>query len=317
VSEERYVYPLYGATSRVLSSGIKGCAEAPAWPGCSFSYGSIAPGLECVIPSAKDWRFLQPSEATDPDDWWDPEEHLSCACLVISGPLFEGAVLAQQEDAASFADAAASDAVRALRLLKPGWFLDPALSESIRDNGRGSLQRRMGAYRMLFHDEDAASWLPGEEERYRLEAADFAQERTSGDFGATAPTRLQGIFALLRRHREQPVAAVEIALDGFNRSYGRQLSAAQRLTLLAIAFEALVDPWPAAAEAAAARERVQSALAAAGSGDHAAVGDWLCTEVRAARNAVAHGRDPDITKNDLTRLTDLLRALLVQTLESG
>lgn len=311
MSQARYAYPLYGITSHVQSSGMKGCSEAPGWPARNpYSFGTIASGVECAVPTVSDWHFLQPSEVNSPQDWWTPSDHLPVPCIFVTEP----AAGAKMDS--SVAASMAADAVRALRLLKPGWFLDPALSEIIFDDGRGRLKRQMGAYRMLCHDEDAGRVLSEIQDRYWLDPGDFAQKKSFFRRDAIEPTPLQQLFVRLRQHREKPAASLEIGLDAFNRSYGCQLSITQSLTVLCIGVEALLDPWPRASQAAEARRRIQSELNAAGVTDSSSSSDWLCSDVRAARNAIAHGREPEMLKNDLKRLTHLTRGLLVRELGS-
>lgn len=309
----RRIYPLYGATGEVLASKSQGCSVAPGWPAeSSYCYGSIAPGIACVVPSIGDWAYLQPTEINDPEDWWDPDEHLPVACIEITEQFAKGVELSEL-DKMLFEDAAAADAIRALRLNKAGWFLDPALSETIFVDGRGSLLRRMGAYRMLCHDEDAKRSMPGISECYWLEPIDFGQKARFWKHRAK-PTQLQTIFSLVRKHRAAQSSSLEIALDAFNRSYGCQLRISQRLMLLSIATEALIDPWPSLAKIEECVKRVQSTLTDAGVDDSISVSNWICTTLREARNAVAHGREPELATNELNKLSNVLRSLLLNAL---
>lgn len=295
MSRERFVFPLYGSRCSVREADGQGSTEAQQWPRRPHRLGALAPGLECMLPSMSDWHFLQPSEATDMSDVWDLDDHLPWICIVVGGGGMRR----------SAAAAAAEDVVRALRLYRAGWFLDPSLSETIHDNGGGRLTRAMGAYRMLYHDEDTQSSRPQPQDCLKLEVSDFADG-----------SALHGIFAVLRQHRQAPAASAEMALEAFGRSYGCRLDVAQRVLLLSLAMEVLLGSRQAGREQAPLDKRLQAALALAGANDGGAIAHWFDTEARILRNAVAHGRklNNQTHARAARQLSDLTRSVLMRYL---
>lgn len=287
MSRQRVIFPLYGA--RHVPE------QRSRWPHEEFRLGQWASGLECVLPSAADWHFLQPSEATDPEGMWDLQKHLPWPCIVAG----EGYSLTS-------ALAAAADAMRSLRLVKPGWFLDPALSEVIHDYGDGRLTRAMGAYRLLFHDEDAERSQP---------PADHCIQLAVGDFAVSSP--LHTVFTLLQEHRADPAVSAEVALEAFGRSYGCQLAAAQRIMLLHLALEIMLGQPKGKDGAAALAQRLAAALALGGDPLANDTATWFFATVRPLRNDVAHGRRVDGEAHAATvrRLTGLARSVLVRYLQ--
>jgi hypothetical protein len=286
MSRERFVFPLYGACLATHETG--------QWPARPIRLGALAAGLDCVTPSFVDWRFLQPSEATDMTDVWEPDDHLPWPCIVASDGYSRES-----------AQTAAEDAARALRLAKAGWFLDPALSEVIHDVGNGRLTRAMGAYRMLYHDEDAAHGRPPREHCLQLSTADF-----------TVDSPLQSAFKLLRQHRGGPAVSAEMALEAFGRSYGCKLAVSQRIVLLSLAMEVALGPHRGISGQAPLAARLRAALTLAGMTEADETADWFAKEIRYLRNDVAHGRSVDEVAHEATvrRLTDLVRAVLLRYL---
>jgi hypothetical protein len=333
----RSVYPLYGAQSQARNGKS---SSTSGWPANTLILGTIVEGIQCVLPSAADWHYLQPSEATDLTDVWDPDAHLPWPCLVLKFSPSTPADLGEDtEDWTAQNDRVASDVVRALRLLRSGWFLDPALSECIHDDGKGHIQRRMGAYRLMYHDEDAMLSRPPVENWYDLDSVEFskfaeAQNKpakesrlarvkthlknifsTEGRLAETPaihhPDHLSYIFDLMRKHRSNPVGSVEIALKAFGRAQGPRLNIAQRVTLLTIVLEAIFGTVGQSEILEPVSKRVETALRLVKSPAASTVADWFDKDLRVARNAVAHGRnlkDETIT----SPLLDLARAALLQ-----
>lgn len=297
----RYVFPLYGARCALRDAGL--FQDGPDdWPARASRLGGIAQGVECILPSLSDWRFLQPSEATEMDDVWDLDDHLPWPGVVVTSPALPGPGAGVDAAARSrHAAALAEDVVRALHLYKTGWFLNPALTESIEDDGRGQLRRAMGAYRMLYHDEDTHGSRPPPADCLALDAADFEPA-----------SPFHGMFTMLRDHRRAPVASAEMALDAFGRTFGVKLTPSHRLTLLFIAMETMFGRRDERREAGTFAQRLGTALALGGMQDGPASATWYEAESRALRNAVAHGRplagaDADAATD---RITDIVRRCL-------
>jgi hypothetical protein len=309
----RAVYPLYGVVTGEREAQRTRQEHDNRWPAESLSLGSVSDNLTCYLPSSSDWHFLQPSEVTEQKGVWEPWEHLPWPSLVLVEDFFEPGDDSSEADRA-LANGAAADAVRAFRLLKDGWFLDPVLSESIFDNGAGRLDRRMAAYRLTYHDEDAESYRPKGDECYRLAAEDFTDPASPDwrgfDGGAKggAGTRVGATFELLQRHRRQPVESAEIALHAYSRSFGLLMPLAQQLMLLMLAFEAMLGR-PRAGAQGGERLGFALALAGAGSGDDGV--KWFEDELVPLRNDAAHGRGiAPGGKGTLQRFRSLMRALL-------
>lgn len=320
----RSVYPLYGANTVARAVGFQDWNQPQSWPAKSFTFGVFAEGIECVLPSIGDWRYLQPSEATDPEGVWDPAEHLPWPSIIIT-PKLDGFDETYEDN--TIANAAAADSVRALRLLRRGWFLDPALGECIHDDGKGRLRRRMGPYRLTYHDEDIQRPAPIEE-YYQIRSEDFVQPKPPssknshviGVFGgAEKPgltTRLQRLFAVLQQHRCNSVASAEVALEAFNRCHGINLSAAQRTTMLTIAIETILGPWAGTGAIVPSSLRLEAALSLICSPTDSGIARWFDSDVRPLRNAAAHGRviAGEEQKETIKRLMDVVRMLVLQYL---
>jgi hypothetical protein len=118
------------------------------------------------------------------------------------------------------------DSVAVLRLYKPGWFLDPNLSETCFASG-GFFVRRPGPYRQEF--QGSLGMTP-----YPVAIADLTVDRNQ-------PGPVTQLWDQLMEWRERSGnASVEIALENFNLSYGFQLSPADRLANLFMAQDAIL-----------------------------------------------------------------------------
>jgi hypothetical protein len=93
----------------------------------------------------------------------------------------------------------------------------------------------------------------------------------------------------LQRHRERPVSSAEIAVEAFNRSFGAVLSLEQQLTLLALAFEAMLGRWRAV-DGRATSDRLETAMRLAKHESAPVVTEWFEAVVVPLRNDAAHGR---------------------------
>lgn len=287
MTPQRYVFPLYGSGSRVQDAfHAQGARRhAHGWPGKSHIFGAIAPGIKCMLPSMSEWEFWQPSETNDEEGQWSLYQHLGPPCIVVTGVT----------DTMSAA-AMGTDAVRALRLLKAGWFVDPALSEMIID-ARPLLQRRMGAYRLAFHDADVSERQRQPFQAYSCDSQDFQSAASNlskllQSF-SSAPRRaapLQALYGLLVHHRANPVSSVEVAIEAFNRAYGMRLSPAHRIALFEILLDAIFGTTSPSPRGAHFRARAQAALSVGKHVDSVSDAAWLDEELRDLRNTVAHGR---------------------------
>ena len=121
------------------------------------------------------------------------------------------------------------DAVTVLRLLKPGWFMDPRFAEYTFMSSDYYIEREPGPYRQLMFrtlfEPTAASYsLSINELRRTLEEE-------------TPASRL---WSLLQNYRQSGKnAAIEIALTNFNLSYSLHVSNSQKLGFLFTALDAI------------------------------------------------------------------------------
>lgn len=299
------VYPLYGMRNvEGLGSILEPPAQAGGWPGQRFRYGSWETGIDLQFPSYAEWRYLQPSETQNQGDWFDIKFHLTVPpCLVVTMDYDEGDVDRPDDDELPFVEKDVHRnglaALRSLRLLRPGWFCDPALTEHITQHSweNGRIVRHLGPYRYAFHDEDAFDGVQPPEPAFELSQRDF-------ETGPRSESRLRELQRMLLHQDEQPVAALEIAQQALTRCAGIGLNWAQRFLLLATGLNAALGDHPVKARA----------LACAVLGDGG--GAWLFDHFRRIRNAAAHGRVLEVEEPAAVyaQATGSLRTVLVDQL---
>jgi hypothetical protein len=282
--------------------------------------GLVGGQVLASVPFDDEWRAIQQTDVY--------LERLRSAgsvqippCLTCFEPLRDRETMGSAMDRAGPAMLQQSrDAVTALRLLKPGWFLQPELAETtFAVAGSGwQIERLPGVYRQAF----VASDFHMTREGYSLNLNELTTMVMRG--------RATEIFELLQQYRASGGnGAVDIALENFDRSYGGMATTdTQRAANLFIALDAMLGGMSARRidrtrlRQRFFRRRVEAALAAADpnlSIDAAREARWLDARdgARSLRNALAHG-DAGALDHDLAeavpRLEHIVRALLLQGL---
>lgn len=298
----------------------------PLW-GASFDSedsGIVGGQVIAMIPYLEEWRFIQKSDVwkermnhervINPelgDQAWGPSPPL---CLVVVEQLDS------KEDFARAASrlmlsmrTAAQDAILALRLYKPGWCIDPDLTEwaLVKDS---SIIRSPGPYRQAF-----MMGVPsGTPQGYEL----GIDELTGVDHVKGPVTTFYDQITTYRLHAN---SAADIAIENFTRSFGYQLAGVHRAAFLFTAIDAMLggmSAWRIGGMKLKRRfrQRVTAALQAASgepwigvdaTAEERAI--WLDTTGRAIRNAIAHGDARKVAheaENYWTLLQTLVRILL-------
>lgn len=294
----------------------------PIW-GCAFDSdgaGLIGGQVMAYIPEPEEWRQVQKSDvwrarfANAP--YLDPAGPEPPVCLVVIEMLPEGEDIVTSFDRLSAgAIDQAQDAVVALRLLKPGWFLDPELSERIFSYGAVN-QRSVGPYRQAFLGGISDAISP----RYELKIEELVTQKGQ----VTIMTKM---WQLIETYRGAKVQAADIAIANLNRSYGYQLMNTQRAAFLFTALDAMLGGMNVKRIGEVKfhsrfRERVGAALSLATKNiqdlNIKEEADWLDSTGRQIRNALAHGRPDTVGKEageNYDRLQTIIRVLLRQYLE--
>lgn len=293
----------------------------PLW-GAEFDSdeaGLIGGRMMAYYPEPSEWRQVQKSSVWK-ERWshqpYDLEGPPPPLCLVLGERLAPDAshldVINQR--AASWMQEGYA-ATLALRLLKPGWFLDPQLAECT-IAFEGFNQRLVGPYRQAFMG-GVPQDLP---QPYTLSIAECATRPAH----AAATTRL---WELVWRYYEAGRnSSADIAITNFMRSYGFQMGDTQKMLTLFTALEAMFGGMgtreigqvrmqrPFATRIATAVEIARSPDADL---DPDAVAAWLSEEGRALRNTLAHGRvQPAAVQNStaVAHLQQMARVALRQYL---
>ena len=297
----------------------------PLW-GVDFNSddaGLVGGNVLASIPFPEEWHSIQQTEVA--------RERRVLAGSLLPAPPACLTVVEQRVADESMGDAVqrvgphmltqARTAVLALRLHKPGWFLDPELAEicyAINEQG-WDLLRRPGPYRQAFLAGCPYTPFPG----YSLTMEELT-------LPGSEPGPVSVIWnQLVTMRAGADNASIEIALENFNRSYGFQLKPSQRLAHLFIALDALFGGFqetkPGGIELRGSSgkfsQRIKAALSMAGhtfmetnqqagwlNGHQPGGGRWL-------RNRIAHGDDVDSTKEAEAaqlRLQDIVRVVLRQ-----
>lgn len=301
----------------------------PLW-GATFdsqdSAGIVGADWTIRYPSFEEWRFF------DKTDVWkervpipisvvsdEIQSRALPACLITTKSLAEGEDLGQGVERLWFPLLdEKKDALLSLRLLKPGWFLDPEFSFQT-FTCEGNILRAVGPYRQLF----LAGIPEGSPRGYDIKIGELS---TTVD--KTSPTLT--LWNLLRKYRaENSRASIEIAVENFHRSYGFQLSGSQRAFFLFTALDALLGRLSAKEFGRVKfktrfRSRLEAALHIATKkfvvrnirADEEA--GWLDTEGRVIRNDIAHGNSEVVAYEageNYERLQNIVRMVLRQSIE--
>lgn len=296
----------------------------PMW-GAEFDSnqaGLVGGNVLASIPYANEWDNIQQTEVV--------HERLRLAqgvspppplCLSVLEPRLAGESLAESiHRLGHHMLAQGRTAILALRLHKPGWFLEPELAEicfANTDHG-WELQRIPGPYRQSFLAGLDGLPFPG----YQLAMSELSLPGQEPG----AVTKLWDQLSLMRTAGSH--AAIEIALENFNRSYGFILQPSQRLAHLFVSLDALCggyankNPGGLLLKGAGSSftSRIKAAMLLDGCAfitanqraawlkdkDHPGDGRWL-------RNRIAHGDDVD-TIGELVeeqlRLQAIVRSVL-------
>lgn len=291
----------------------------------SDGVGWIGGDVAVYVPDAEEWHTIQKT-----DVWmaqWRSEggrgEGPTPPCCIIAGTELGGAdsIYAAIEEMGETLLTAARTAVTALRLFRPGWFLQPeqVLYVFYAPSLPLNVVRAPGPYRQVFVA--GPTHIPME--RLNLKLDDLTQRLDSpGPIAAT--WKLLEDYQCAGRN-----ASVEIAIESFNRSYGFQLRPASRAANLFTALDAMLggmSAWKIGRVPVKPRgyaRRVEVALACAASpefpGDPHDAARWLHSARggRGLRNAIAHGDGSKVepeAQRAYERLQSIVRVLLRQYL---
>ena len=275
----------------------------------------ISGTVKLCRPTFPMWHLIQPSEAIRPNLQFDPSHHLPF-CLLEEVKLESGT----KDELKAGMDRSVRSAILAFRLYRPGWFMDPVLSEIIYaakgelDLGHYTGERHMGAYRLAFYDEDVDS-LRGRD-LYEIEKSAIARSQD-------AQTELSRIGnAIANRDRLGGQISIDVALSNFRASYGFMATAAQKGMMLFMALDALLGGMNAKEIGeyklkVPFRDRLATALSVAGRSNGQSVAKWVDTQCRSIRNGIAHGRSLQVeqaAQAAVPDMQDVIRVLLRQIL---
>lgn len=290
--------------------------------------GEIARRVAVCVPTAKEWRTLRKTEvwkvqpAAEAGPGLDEVETKPPCCIVANTPLPEGphhpnAIAAYGRMLLT----AGRDAVVALRLLRPGWFLHPeqAMHLYYAPTLPLNVLRAPGPYRQVFISGVHTCTLPP----YELTPGELVRS-------AGVPSALETIWSLLQAYRRtRGDTSVEMAIQGFNRSYGYQLLPHSRAANLFTALEAILggmSAWRIGSVPVKPRgyaRRLEIALRTSAAphpiADPRATSAWLASAEggRGLRSAIVHGEpggDEAAARDAYERLQAIVRSVLYQYL---
>ncbi len=299
----------------------------PLW-GVNFDsdgVGGIGRGVAVYVPDPDEWHTIQKKDvwmAQWRSEGGRGEGPTPPCCIVLSTPLenassIHAAIHEMGEGLLSTARAA----VTALRLFRPGWFLQPeqAMYVFYAPSLPLNVVRAPGPYRQVFVSNPTCVPLA----RFALELDNLTQRLDS-------PGPIAATWELLQDYRRSGGnASVEIAIESFNRSYGFQLRPQSRAANLFTALDAMLggmSAWKIGHVPIKPRgyaRRVEAALRSATSpafpGDARDEARWLHSAQggRALRNAIAHGAGSAVEAEALCAyepLQAMARSLLRQYL---
>ncbi len=206
----------------------------------SQDVGMIGGLVRVMIPYKEEWRLLQRSEA-----WLERFQQVldnfgeedtprmgpqPPPCLVLAMPLvsdepFIEGVERLKDDMIEHA----RNAILALRLFKPGWFIDPEMAECAFVQ-KPSIIRLPGPYRQVFM-ESVPEGLPSS---YPLRLQELSTQKGT-------PSALSSLWNLIEQYNHiAHHTTADIAIENFNRSYGFQLKGTQRAAFLFTALDTLL-----------------------------------------------------------------------------
>jgi hypothetical protein len=287
--------------------------------GSEMGVGLVGGKVLAYIPFDEEWRALQQSDVFEQRDA-AAGRAAAPLCLVAVEPLLSNETIDQATGRVGDALLQSTrDAVLALRLFKPGWFLHPELAETafvVAAEG-WDIRRTPGPYRQAFMTSDPYRPYAG----YALSLGELTTHLNER-------RRVTRIFDLLTSYRAPGGnSSVEIALENFDRSFAYQMTGAQRAANLFMALDTMLGGMSARRIGRVPlrqryfRRRVQAALSAANDQGIDVVDEakWLDAKEggRGLRNAIAHGDlgavafeiDPVIP-----RLQHIVRLILLQYL---
>lgn len=298
----------------------------PLW-GARFdseAVGAIGPGVLVYVPYGAEWRTIQNSDvwmAQWRSEGGRGEGPRPPCCIVLATPLGSAdSIHAAIEEVGGKLLSMAHTAVTALRLYRPGWFLQPeqAMYVFYAPSLALNILRAPGPYRQVFVSDPTGVPMA----LFELKLDELTQRLDS-------PRPIKAIWELLQSYlRSGGNSSVEIAIESFNRSYGFQLRPASRAANLFTALDAIlggmrtreigrvpVDPRGYA-------RRVAAGLRAASPpfpGDPDDAGRWLDSNRggRRLRNEIAHrsGSEVEIeAQRAYERLQSIVRTLMLQYL---
>jgi hypothetical protein len=210
-------------------------------------------------------------------------------------------------------DARIRMAVTALRLYKPGWFLDPSAGQiSVRDGE--FILKWPGLYRDML-PRLVYGWSP--EDGYRLSIQDLLPVDSEGMEQPPRLYRIAEALGSLKRDHGFPEGRPALATWNFSYEYG--LSDRQRYSLLFTALETALGPMSSwSADDSVGRmpfqRRVERAIRLSGRPDAKECADWMDNPRggRGIRNAIAHGSQlVDDHTLVLARLREVVRSSLL------
>jgi hypothetical protein len=311
-------FPLWGAAFD--SDGV-GLVGGPLREATSDSGGNGILGVAVLayILEEEEWSMVQQIDVRHARDldpppvclvavaWMGTNEHMDQAIHRVGGSMLRSA----------------RNAVSALRLYKPGWFLEPELAErtfTVTDVIMRT-RRLPGPYRQVFLDDRSPLPSAG----YSLRIAELGPRPDE-------PGPITRVWELLEAyHQTGGNSSAEIALENFNRSFGYQLSSVQRAANLFTALDAMFGGMSARRigrvplRRNSFGRRVRAALGALdaaryGGLDPDAAAAWLDSKEggRSIRNAIAHGQPRSVeaaAEAAQEQLEGIVRLLLRQYLE--
>jgi hypothetical protein len=304
----------------------------PLW-GATFDsdeVGGIGRGVTVCVPLADEWRTVQQT-----DVWmaqWRSEgggiggPQPPCCLVLFAGVHGVRSIHEAIVQKGSALQEAARTAVTALRLHRPGWFLEPTqaltvyYAPSLAVGGLAPVVRAPGPYRQIFVSGDThRPAMP-----YALRLADLTVDPHQ-------PGPIAHVWALLQAYQwAGRNTSVDIAIEAFHQSYGFQLRPASRVGNLFTALDAMLggmSAWKVAGVPVKPRgyaRRAEAALRTSRSpapvDDPVSTARWLHHDRggRGLRNGLAHGNAAVLDGEVATaheRLQAIVRAVLWQYLE--